>query len=143
MYQLPGDVNLAGFFQVREGYVFDPTVRVGRDNIGTLTRSTVEFGSQRLPTFWNLDLRAEKTFDIEDRARAHVILDAFNLTSNDIVLDRTNSLTSSNFNRIEEVVQGRTIRLALDAGVAGQGVAVHPGRDQFTGRAGHHGAESR
>ena len=73
--------------------------------------ATTNFGDERLPTFWNLDLRAEKTFDLSDRGRVHLIIDAFNITNNDIVLGQASTLTSSTFGRITDVVQGRTIRL--------------------------------
>ena len=113
MYQLPAGFSVAGFFQVREGYVFDPTIRSGTraNGVGTVARSTTNFGDERLPTFWNLDLRAEKTFDVSDRGRIHLIIDAFNITNNDIILGQASNLSSSTFGRINNVVQGRTIRL--------------------------------
>jgi len=113
MYQLPAGFSVATFFQVREGYVFNPQIRsAGRANgVGSAEFNTTNFGDQRLPTFWNLDLRGEKTLDVSDRGRIHLIVDMFNITNNDIVLGQGNSLESSTYGRISNVVQGRTIRL--------------------------------
>jgi hypothetical protein len=40
-------------------------------------------------------------------------VDAFNLTTNDIVLGRSSVLTASTYNRITNVVIGRTIRAGV------------------------------
>ena len=113
MYQLPAGVSLAGFFNIREGYIDTPYIQSNTrpNGVGRVNVITAEPGTVREDTFWNLDLRAEKTFDVSDGVRMHVILDAFNVTGNDIVLNRYNRLTSSLYDRIQEVVQGRTIRI--------------------------------
>ena len=80
---------------------------------GRVNAIQAPFGTLRLPTYWDLDLRAEKTFDLSDRGRLHLIVDAFNLTNNDIVLATHNQINSSNFDRIREVEQGRTIRVGV------------------------------
>ncbi|MFQ5529739.1 MAG: hypothetical protein ACE5FP_05255 [Gemmatimonadota bacterium] len=60
-----------------------------------------------------LDLRGEKSFDLGARGRLHLIVDAFNVTNNDVVLGAFNQVNSVNYGRITEVVQGRTIRLGM------------------------------
>ncbi len=65
------------------------------------------------PTFWTLDLRAEKTFDVGDRDRIHMIVDAFNITNNDTILGQAGRINSGLNGRVREVLQGRTIRLGL------------------------------
>ena len=113
MYQLPAGFSLAGFFQAREGYVHNPVIRSATraNGVGSINFRTTNFGEERLGTFWNMDFRVEKTFDLSDRGRIHLIADIFNLTGNDIVLGRRESQTSSSANLIDDVVQGRTIRL--------------------------------
>ncbi len=112
MYQLPAGVSLAGFLQMREGHIMDRYVRSNSraNGAGRVNANLAPFGSERLPMFWNLDFRAEKTFDIDDRGRLHIILDAFNVTNNDIVLARHRQFNSSAYSKIRDVVQGRTIR---------------------------------
>ncbi len=113
MYQLPAGFSVAGFFQIREGYVYNPFINSATraNGVGTVNVNSTNFGDERLPTFWNLDLRAEKTFDFSDRGRIHLIIDAFNITNNDIILGQASQLVSSTFGSITDVVQGRTIRL--------------------------------
>ena len=115
MYQFGGGFNVAGYFQVREGNIIAPYQRSNSRNNGGGRVNAIQdtFGSHRLATYWNLDLRAEKTFDLADRGRVHFIVDAFNLANNDIVLATSNQINSTNFERIREVQQGRTIRFGL------------------------------
>jgi hypothetical protein len=76
---------------------------------------TNPFGTDRLESFWTVDLRAEKTFDLSDRGRIHLIVDAFNLFNNDTILAQSTTINSSVYNRVREVQQGRTIRFGLRA----------------------------
>ena len=112
MYQFGGGFSIGTFFQVREGNVIAPYVRTGFRAFGSGRVNAVQapFGTLRLGSYWNLDLRAEKTFDLSDRGRLHLIVDAFNLSNNDIVLATFNQINSTSFDRISEVQQGRTIR---------------------------------
>ena len=115
MYQFGGGFNIAGYFQVREGNIIAPYVNSNNraNSSGRVNAIQDAFGSHRLATYWNLDLRAEKTFDMGDRGRVHFIVDAFNLTSNDVVLAQHTQINSSLFERIREVQQGRAIRFGL------------------------------
>ena len=115
MYQLPAGFSVAGYFQVREGNVNPESVRSNRRANGAFNAIVLveDFGETRLPTYWNLDLRAEKTFDLADRGRVHVIVDAFNVTNNDTILGRDNLLNSPTYGRINKLLQGRTIRFGL------------------------------
>ena len=112
MYQIGEGFSFAGYFQVREGNIIAPYVRSNNraNSSGRVNAIQDPFGSHRLSTFWNLDLRAEKTFDFADRGRFHLIVDAFNITNNDIVLATYNQINSSLTGRIREVQQGRTVR---------------------------------
>ena len=116
MYQFSDSgVSLAGFFQVRQGNLNPQLVRSNQRAFGAgRALAWIEpIGETRLGTYWNLDLRAEKTFDLYQRGRVHLIVDAFNLTNNDTALERFNQVNSPVHDRITEVVQGRTIRLGV------------------------------
>jgi len=115
MYQLPAGFAVAGYFQVREGYVNPQTVLSNprRFGAGRIDVYAEDFGTTRLPTYWNLDLRAEKTFDLADRGRVHLIVDAFNVTNNGAILGKEGRLNSPFHGRITNVLQGRTIRFGL------------------------------
>jgi len=63
--------------------------------------------------------RAEKTFDIADQGRIHLIVDAFNVFNTDSILAQHTVLNSSLNGRVREVQQGRTIRFGVRAVAAG------------------------
>jgi hypothetical protein len=115
MVQLPAGFSLATFLQAREGGINPQTVRSNNrpNGAGRVDALVENFGTSRLPTFWSLDLRGEKTFDVSDRGRIHIIVDAFNITNNDIILGQEGRINSSLNGRITEVLQGRTIRLGV------------------------------
>jgi len=117
MYALPAGFNVSGFFQVREGNIIVPTVRSNNraNGAGRVQMMTETFGNTRLPTFWTVDLRAEKTFDLSDRGRIHLIVDAFNLLNQDAVLATHNQVNSSVYETIRDVQAGRTIRFGFRA----------------------------
>jgi len=115
MVQLPAGFALAGFWQAREGGINPETVRSNNraNGAGRVEALTAPFGTNRLPVFWTLDLRGEKSFDVGDRGRIHLIIDTFNVTNNDTVLAREARINSPLNGRIREVLQGRTIRLGV------------------------------
>jgi len=116
MYQLPAGFSLAGFALLRQGYIDSQDVLTATRPNG-VGRATVivdpEFGATKLPTYVNFDFRVEKTFDVGDRGRIHLIADAFNVFNKGNILGRINQQNSSLYPRIREVTQGRTIRLGL------------------------------
>jgi len=115
MYQLPAGFSVAGYFQAREGNINAQYVQSNNraNGAGRVNALVEDMGDTRLPTFWNLDLRAEKTFDLGARGRLHLIIDAFNITNNAAILAREARLNSPYHGRITDVLQGRTIRFGL------------------------------
>ena len=115
--ELAGDPVLAlgARQQDREGGINPQTVRSNNRayGAGRVEALTEPFGTNRLPVFWTLDLRGEKSFDVGNRGRIHLIVDAFNVTNNDTVLAREERINSPLNGRIREVLQGRTIRLGV------------------------------
>jgi hypothetical protein len=116
MYQLGGGFSLAGFMLWRQGYFDSQNVLtasrpngVGRVNVVV----DEQFGDTKLPSYINFDFRVEKTFDVGQRGRVHLIADAFNIFNKGNILGRINQQNSSLYPRIREVTQGRTIRLGL------------------------------
>jgi hypothetical protein len=117
MYSLPAGFNVSGFFQIREGNIIAPTIRTDNRAFGAGRSQVMQdtFGTERLGTFWAVDLRAEKTFDLSDRGRIHLIIDAFNVFNQDTVLATSNQINSSVYELIREVQAGRTIRFGFRA----------------------------
>jgi len=116
MYQFGSSgFSASGFFQIRQGNLNPDVVQSNNraNGGGRVFAYPNQIGDDRLPAYWNLDLRAEKTFDVGSRGRVHLILDAFNVTNNDIVLGTFTQVNSGNYDRITDVVQGRTVRVGL------------------------------
>jgi len=117
MYSLPAGFNVSEFMQFREGNIISNTIRSNNRAFGAgrVQRMTTTFGDTRLPTFWTVDLRAEKTFDLSDRGRIHLIVDVFNAFNQDTILATSNQINSSVYELIREVQAGRTIRFGFRA----------------------------
>ena len=117
MYSLPAGFNVSGFMQFREGNIISNTIRSNNRAFGAgrVQRMTTTFGDTRLPTFWTVDLRVEKTLDMADTGRIHLIVDVFNTFNQDTILATSNQINSSVFGQIREVQQGRTIRFGFRA----------------------------
>jgi hypothetical protein len=115
MYQFPHGITVGGFFQVREGYLNPIYSRsISRPNgIGSINYWIQPVDQNLLPTYWDVDLRVEKTFDFPADVRLHIIADMFNVFNNGINMSIYNRYTSSNFGLISEVMQGFTFRLGL------------------------------
>jgi len=114
MVELGAGFQVAGFAQAREGGINVQTVRSNpRAYAGRVHVFVEDYGETRIPTFWSVDLRAEKNFDLGRRGRLHLILDVFNVTNNDTILGQEGRTESIYYGRITEVLQGRVIRLGV------------------------------
>ena len=113
LYQLPYGVNLSGVFRAREGYAFDPYVRVSRPNIGTVSIYKGKRGDSRFPTFYELDFRIEKLFEISAGMRVAVACDAFNALNGALKLDQQKLLTSSIYGRTTKILNPRVFRFGV------------------------------
>ncbi len=90
LYQLPYDFNISAVFDIREGHIV-PT-QIGLQDYDSpnsystgATMDTQIFGTERLPLFWNINLRLEKILKIGDTGRVYLMVDAFNLFNQNIL----------------------------------------------------------
>ena len=113
LYQLPYGFNVAGVFTAREGYVMPNDVRVYRTGIGwgSVYRNT--FGDDRLPSFWVLNLRVEKVFQVSDASSVIVSADAFNITNSAHVLKQQTRITSDAFEDTLRILNPRVLRFGI------------------------------
>jgi hypothetical protein len=116
VYQLPWDIELAGNLYGKQGTPF-PIRRlttIGVDgSVGVLV--TAEIDTLRYENPWSLDLRLAKTL----RARgvnALLVADLFNVTNNNVELARERNLASPNFNRLNQNLSPRIVRLGVRLG---------------------------
>jgi hypothetical protein len=90
LYQLPYDFNISFTFDAREGHIIIEEIDL-EDNTAPnpqdtgVTMYTQPFGTNRLPTFWNLNMRLEKILRIGDTGRIYLMVDAFNVFNQNIL----------------------------------------------------------
>jgi hypothetical protein len=90
LYQLPYDFNVSFAFNAREGHILDKAISLtdttapNAADTGNTIRTEI-YGSTRLPTFWNLDLRLEKVLKVGDTGRIYMMMDIFNVFNNNIL----------------------------------------------------------
>ena len=115
LYQLPWDINVSGYFSLRQGFVHP--IRVRSDNrefsAGRAYTIVEPMGSNHLPNVKMLDLRAEKIFVIPDIGRLGLIVDVFNVLNDNSVLGRNRNAWQSTFNQVTEIVNPRIFRFGI------------------------------
>jgi hypothetical protein len=119
--QLPLDINLGASFVAREGYIFPIVYRFNTLDFGVCNEFdcgdkdvlTNEFGKDRLPTFWMLNLRLEKMFKLADYGRLYISVDGFNITNNDTILGKRRFVNLDGFGKVTEVVAPRVFRVGV------------------------------
>ena len=113
LYQLPYGINVSAVFSAREGYVMPCDVRVYRSGIGWGSVYRGQFGDDRLPSFWILNLRAEKVFQVSDTGTVVLAADAFNITNSAHVLKQKTRITSDTFEDPLRILNPRVIRIGV------------------------------
>jgi len=90
LYQLPYDFNISFTFNAREGHILPTEIDVqdytspNPASTGT-TMLRYIYGTNRLPTFWNLNMRLEKVLRIGDTGRIYLMAEAFNVFNQNIL----------------------------------------------------------
>jgi hypothetical protein len=121
LYQFPYGIAGSFAFQAREGYVTPPFVQVYRTRIGwTNINANAEgeigkFGDRRLPNFYELSLRIEKTFNVSEKLRFTVAGDCFNVFNAATGLEQLLDLTSSSFGQTRRILNPRVFRVGVRA----------------------------
>jgi Ca-activated chloride channel family protein len=94
-YKLPIGIDLAGVFTAREGNLFIESfsIKDERPVTGQIHSGDIlmyEMGKKRLPVFYQLDLRLEKSFRISDTTNIQIMLDCFNVFNRIVDIARNN-----------------------------------------------------
>lgn len=118
MNRLPWDFHFSGKFVVREGYIFpriatlvDEDWRWWDDERPVIILE--EFGESRYPTFFQLDLRLDKTFDLKKFGRITLSVEGFNITNSSVALRTNNDLSYNSYNLNYVILNPRIFRLGL------------------------------
>jgi hypothetical protein len=106
LYQLPWDVSVSVALTAQEGYVLTNYARSAKKIKGASYFSIYEpdkqFGDDRLPAFFTLNLGVEKKFTLgsDGRTTATIFVDAYNLTNNDTVLAKGAQFGTPSFGKV-------------------------------------------
>ncbi len=121
LYQFPYGISGSFALQARDGYVYPPFVEIYRDNIGWTNIYSNQigeigkFGDLRLPNFYELSLRFEKTFNVNEKLRFTVAGDCFNVFNSATALEHQANLESSRFGQTQRILNPRVFRVGVRA----------------------------
>jgi hypothetical protein len=111
LYQLPGGFEIAANLFGRQGY--PRTINLSSNNTLGEQVLGVAVGDQRLPNVWNLDFRLAKHFSLGGSTRLSLSADVFNVFNTNTTLRQVDTADSSVFNRIDEIINPRLVRVGL------------------------------
>lgn len=118
MNRLPWDFHFSGKIVAREGYIFpkiatlvDEDWRYWDEEKPVLLLE--DFGDNRYPTFFQLDLRLDKTFDLKKLGQITLSLEGFNITNSNVALRTNNDLSFSTYNIDYVILNPRVFRLGV------------------------------
>jgi len=112
LYQLPYGINISGTLIAREGYVIPRFVTVRAPYIGNMDVYAGKFGDTRLPTFWMLNLRVEKVFNLGDK-KVVLSADGFNITNNNMALKKEGGIDRADFMETKRIVNPAVFRVGI------------------------------
>ncbi len=119
VYQFPWDISAGAFARYQQGY---PYVLFARVTDGSLSSAlgtsfhlfAVEpFGSRRYDDIFTLDLQFEKGFELGSYGRLALSANVFNVTNTNSIIRRQRRVNASTFNKIEENISPRAVRLGI------------------------------
>ena len=114
-YTLPWwSINVAGFYNARNGYPFIRYVRTPSRpfSAGTVDVYLDQRGDERLPNFQSMDFRVDKAFTFR-YVKLLPSMDIFNLFNGNTVLAKRGAQNSSNANTISALLAPRVLRFGL------------------------------
>jgi hypothetical protein len=114
LFQLPGDVNVSGFYNARQGYPFERFVQSpNRPNgAGVISVFIDSVGASRLPNYQNLDFHVERPFKF-GQTRWIPALDIFNVMNSNTVQAIRGTQNASNANNLQALLAPRVMRLGI------------------------------
>jgi hypothetical protein len=111
-YTMPWDINVAAFYNGRQGYPFPREIQTpARINRAATTSVFIEpLGELRHPDFHNVDLRVAKAFRFMNTRKFEVSLDVFNVANSNTILARRRNQRAANANDVSAIVAPRVLR---------------------------------
>jgi hypothetical protein len=116
VYQLPWNMEIAGNLFGKQGtpYPLFIATALGRDGSQNVL-VTPELDALRFEDLWNLDLRVAKNIAY-NRLNVQLVADLFNVTNNNVDLNRQRNLGSPVFNQLTSNLSPRILRFGVRIG---------------------------
>ncbi len=113
-YNLPGDIFLGAYFTYQTGRPRPVLVTVSGLSQGRQEILAEPRGDLRYPSFYTLNLRAQKTFTLHGSWKLKVMLDVFNVTNDDTFRSwRDNEMWRDTFNERSGLPNPRSLQLGF------------------------------
>ena len=115
LYQLPWEINLSGYWTMREGFIHPIRLRGDYRNFdaGQPYPLVEGMGENHLDNLMMFDARVEKVFSLPDIGRLSVIMDIFNVFNCNTALGMNRNAYQSSFGNVTEIVNPRIIRFGV------------------------------
>jgi hypothetical protein len=113
LYELGWGVDVAANLYARQGNPRLIRLTVAEGFLGPQPVLVTPVDTARLPDLYNLDLRLSKTLKLGGNANLVASVDAFNIFNSNATLNQNNSADGSHFDRIDTILNPRTIRFGL------------------------------
>jgi hypothetical protein len=119
VYQFPWDIAVGAFGRYQQGYPYVLFASIPDDTLvsalGTDTHLVLvePFGERRFENIFTLDLQFEKGFELGNYGRLALSANLFNVTNTNTIIRRTRNISSTNLNRIDELISPRALRLGV------------------------------
>ena len=113
VYQMPFGILTAANYEARSGYPWGRQVRfTGGRTITSITMNVEPIGTRRLPVSHQLDMRFEKTFNLNKGQKLAIRTNIFNILNLNTILNVT-QLSGPNFNRPTSIMDPRIAELGF------------------------------
>lgn len=135
LFQAPFGIDVSGTFQAREGWILQESFdfyNYTLPNPSSVSTGLVmaPFGTNRMPLFYNFNLRAEKMLKLGDAGRIYIMLDLFNALNSQIENRRYQMYNGSyyfygdndarnrfvpwpNYKKLNEILNPRVMRIGV------------------------------
>jgi len=112
LYELPASFEVAGSLFARQGFPRPIVLLLSAGADGQVyALATPRIDSERYPSIWNLDLSLARRFSLGRDRRLRLALEMFNVFNSNTELNRFRQANSNAFNRLDEILSPRILRL--------------------------------
>jgi len=115
LYQFPWGINAAGNFNAHTNYPFNPYILspTRQSSLGTVNVLLTDTNSIRYPTYYQLDLHADKTLSFGGARRLSLNFDVFNIANNNVVFSQETRQNRTTANNILTLLAPRVSRFGV------------------------------